>query len=90
MYLIKISIESLKILNSKTSKKSWSDNLSDSRKKVRKWLMNNNSDFPNKTNYEVMFMTWNQNNRSNKIPQERIPDETKRDEIISRIKTNFK
>ena len=70
---IEIKIEDLEICNSSARKgvdkhkvSSWLT-LSKEKKMFEQWLNSDNSDDPNRTNYEMLFIAWNQNNRDNKI-----------------------
>jgi len=70
---IEIKIEDLEICKSSSRKgvdkhsvSSWL-NLSKEKKMLEQWLNSPNSDDPNRTNYEMLFIAWNQNNRDNKI-----------------------
>lgn len=41
--------------------------LSDAQKALKKWLKSPNADVPSITNYQMLKVTWNQNNRDNQV-----------------------
>lgn len=70
---VEISISTLDILKSKPRKGipknrllTW-EGLSDERKRLKKWLLRMSHDMPLVTNYEMLIVSWNQNNRTNPV-----------------------
>ena len=70
---IEIRIEDLTLCHSSPRKGisknlllTW-EGLSDAQKALKTWLESPNSDIPSVTNYRILKVAWNQNNRNNKI-----------------------
>ena len=55
------------------------EKLEDEHKQLLKWLSEPNTDYPERTNKEVLIHTWNQNNRDNQI-KNNIIDTMKKDQ----------